>query len=163
MHPRVYLPFDPPFENRELFISFTGTPCALINENSNFSCNSTSYVITQLNVTGGQVYSWFPPTGLDDPASPTPAVSLDTTIKYYVKGTALNGCYGIQRWGDVQIEEFSIFNRWGVRVFTTRNPSQCWDDAFYCQPQPTGSYVYVIRAKTFCGPVIRTGSLTLVR
>jgi len=61
------------------------------------------------------------------------------------------------------VEEFSIYNRWGQRVFTTRNPSQCWDGLFNGNPQPAGNYVYVIKARTFCGPVLRTGSLVLVR
>lgn len=78
-------------------------------------------------------------------------------------GDGHNDCYGIQRWGDVQVEEFSIFNRTGVRVFTTRNPGECWDGTFNGHPQPAGAYVYVIRAMTFCGPVVRSGNLTLVR
>ncbi|HVV06494.1 MAG TPA: LamG-like jellyroll fold domain-containing protein [Puia sp.] len=78
-------------------------------------------------------------------------------------GDGHNDCFGIQRWGDVQVEEFSIFNRWGQRIFTTRNPAQCWDGYFNGQPQPTGSYVYVIKARTFCGPVLRTGTVVLVR
>ena len=78
-------------------------------------------------------------------------------------GDGHNDCFGIQRWGDVHVEEFSIYNRWGQRVFTTRNPSQCWDGLFNGNPQPAGNYVYVIKARTFCGPVLRTGSLVLVR
>jgi len=78
-------------------------------------------------------------------------------------GDGHNDCFGIQRWGDVQVEEFSVYNRWGQRVFTTRNPAQCWDGFFNGHPQPAGNYVYVIKARTFCGPVLRTGSLVLVR
>jgi gliding motility-associated-like protein len=78
-------------------------------------------------------------------------------------GDGHNDCYGIQRWGDVQLEDFSIFNRDGLRVFTTHNPSECWDGYFGGRPQPAGGYVYVIRAKTFCGPVTRMGTLLLVR
>lgn len=152
---------------------------------------------TQLNATGAFTYTWTPAIGLSDVVSPSPVVSIDSTISYIVKGTSLNGCYaystvtvnvkvegknlfvvpnaftpngdghndcfGIQRWGDVTVEEFSIFNRWGQRVFTTRNPAQCWDGVFNGHPQPAGSYVYVIKARTFCGPVVRTGSLILVR
>ncbi|MBN9380250.1 MAG: gliding motility-associated C-terminal domain-containing protein [Chitinophagaceae bacterium] len=78
-------------------------------------------------------------------------------------GDGHNDCYGLQRWGDVQLEDFSIFNRAGLRVFTTHNPSECWDGNFNGRPQPAEGYVYVIRAKTFCGPVTRTGILMLVR
>jgi gliding motility-associated-like protein len=78
-------------------------------------------------------------------------------------GDGHNDCFGITHWGDVTIEELSIFNRLGLRVFTTRNPSDCWDGAFRGHPQPTGVYAYVIRAHTFCGEVTRTGTLTLIR
>jgi len=78
-------------------------------------------------------------------------------------GDGRNDCFGIQRWGNVEVEEFSVFNRWGMRVFTTRNPGVCWDGNFNGHPQAAGGYVYVIRAKTFCGHVTRTGQLTLIR
>ena len=78
-------------------------------------------------------------------------------------GDGRNDCFGIQRWGNVEVEEFSVFNRWGMRVFTTRNPGLCWDGNFNGHPQAAGGYVYVIRAKTFCGHVTRTGQLTLIR
>jgi gliding motility-associated-like protein len=152
---------------------------------------------TQINASGASSYLWVPSLGLSDATSAAPTVSIDSTITYIVRGTAMNGCYayskvtvgvkvegkdlfivpnaftpngdghndcfGIRRWGDVTVEEFSIFNRWGQRVFTTHNPAECWDGTFNGHQQPTGSYVYVIRAKSFCGPIVRTGSLTLVR
>ena len=78
-------------------------------------------------------------------------------------GDGHNDCFGVRRWGDVQLEEFSIFTRAGLRVFTTRNPGECWDGSFEGKKQPMGTYVYHIRAKTFCGPVDRMGTLLLVR
>jgi len=180
----------------DFFVNVTVKPNPVVTASKahDIDCSQPT---TQLNATGGIEYSWFPPIGLSDTAGASPLVSIDSTMKYYVKGTAFNGCYaydsvtvhvkaigpnlfivpnaftpngdghndcyGIQRWGDVELEEFSVFNRWGMRVFTTRNPAQCWDGNFSGHPQPAGTYVYVIRAKTFCGPVTRTGSLTLVR
>jgi gliding motility-associated-like protein len=78
-------------------------------------------------------------------------------------GDGHNDCFGITRWGDVQIEELSVFNRWGLRVFTTRNPSECWDGSYKGRPQPSGAYVYAIRAHTFCGAVTRRGVVMLIR
>jgi gliding motility-associated-like protein len=185
-----------PRYNSDFFVNVNVKPNPVVKASKahDIDCSQPT---TQLNATGGVNYSWFPPIGLSDTSSANPVVSIDSTMKYYVKGTAFNGCYaydtvtvhvkaigpnlfivpnaftpngdghndcyGIQRWGDVELEEFSIFNRWGLRVFTTRNPAQCWDGNFNGHPQPTGSYVYVIRAKTFCGPVTRMGNLTLVR
>ncbi len=78
-------------------------------------------------------------------------------------GDGKNDCFGIQKWGGVTIKEFSIFNRWGQRVFTTKNPSVCWDGRFNGKMQEVGGYVYVIMANSFCGDVKKTGNLLLIR
>lgn len=78
-------------------------------------------------------------------------------------GDGLNECFGIQRWGNVTIKEFSIFNRWGQRIFTAKNPSACWDGTFKGQKQDVGGYTYVIKASSFCGEVKKTGILMLIR
>ncbi len=78
-------------------------------------------------------------------------------------GDGHNDCFGIRRWGDVSIEEFSVFDRWGVRVFTTRNPGECWDGSFGGKPQEAGVYAYIIRAHSFCGEITRSGTVILVR
>jgi gliding motility-associated-like protein len=78
-------------------------------------------------------------------------------------GDGRNDCFGIRRWGDVRVEEFSVYNRWGGRVFTTRNPSDCWDGYFNGKPQEAGTYVYIIRAWSFCGEITRKGTVMLIR
>ncbi len=78
-------------------------------------------------------------------------------------GDGHNDCFGIRRWGDVRIEEFSVYNRWGGRVFSTRNPSDCWDGNYNGKPQESGGYVYIIRAWFFCGEITRKGVVMLVR
>lgn len=78
-------------------------------------------------------------------------------------GDGLNDCFGIQKWGGVTIREFSIFNRWGQRVFSTKDPSKCWDGRVNGKMQDPGGYVYVIRATSFCGEIKRTGNLLLIR
>ncbi|MDP4131857.1 MAG: gliding motility-associated C-terminal domain-containing protein, partial [Bacteroidota bacterium] len=75
----------------------------------------------------------------------------------------VNDCFGIRRWGNVTIKEFSVYNRWGQKVFDTRNPSECWDGTFNGQMQGAGGYVYVIKAVSFCGNITRTGTVMLIR
>ena len=85
-------------------------------------------------------------------------------VAFSPNGDGHNDCFGIRRKGDVTIEEFSIYDRWGMGVFTTtRNPSECWDGNFRGRPQETGTYVYVIKARSFCGEITRTGVVILVR
>jgi gliding motility-associated-like protein len=78
-------------------------------------------------------------------------------------GDGKNDCFGVSRWGDVQLEEFMIFDRWGARVFDTRNPNDCWDGTFRGKPQPPGAYPYIIKAHTFCGEITRQGLVMLIR
>jgi gliding motility-associated-like protein len=75
-----------------------------------------------------------------------------------------NDCFGIRQWGEgITLEELEVFNRWGEMVFSTQNPSDCWDGRSHGLPQPAGGYAYVIRAHTACGEVRRTGIVMLIR
>jgi len=74
-----------------------------------------------------------------------------------------NDCFGIAYWGAVTDLNFTIYDRWGGIVFQTTDPSRCWDGSFKSVPLSTGSFVYLISAKTPCGPVIRKGTVTLIR
>ena len=74
-----------------------------------------------------------------------------------------NDCFGIGKWGYAAITEFSIYNRWGQKVFTTKNVLDCWDGRLKGVLQPSGGYSYVIRIPTRCGELKRTGSVLLIR
>jgi gliding motility-associated-like protein len=73
-----------------------------------------------------------------------------------------NDCFGIKRWGNVEIIQLAVFNRWGQIVFETKDPKKCWDGRFKGQLQPSGGYVYIIKAKSFCGEIFRKGNLMLL-
>lgn len=75
----------------------------------------------------------------------------------------VNDCYGIKYWGVIKELEFSIYNRWGQRIFYTKNPNDCWDGTYKGVMQNLGIYIYVINAKTFCGDTYQKGTLTLIR
>ncbi|MBN9380251.1 MAG: gliding motility-associated C-terminal domain-containing protein [Chitinophagaceae bacterium] len=78
-------------------------------------------------------------------------------------GDGHNDCFGIKYWGYVGDFEMTIFNRWGQKVYGSKNPSGCWDGTFNGQPQPAGVYVYYIRAHALCGDAARKGTVTLIR
>lgn len=74
----------------------------------------------------------------------------------------LNDCYGIKYWGTIL--DFSIFNRWGERVFYTKQPGECWDGKYKSIYQNPGVYIYMIKAKTICaGSVFRKGTFVLIK
>jgi gliding motility-associated-like protein len=75
----------------------------------------------------------------------------------------LNDCFGVRNWGNVTLQDFSIYNRWGQRVFETSNPTDCWDGTFHGQMLDAGNFVYLIKASSFCGIIERKGTLLLIR
>lgn len=76
----------------------------------------------------------------------------------------LNDCYGTRYWGIILEIEFSIFNRWGERVFYTTDPAKCWDGNYKGIQQNPGVFSYMIKAKTSCESyVFRKGTFLLMR
>lgn len=60
--------------------------------------------------------------------------------------------------------EFSVFNRWGLQVFTTNNVDQGWDGTNRGTKSEEGVYVYLVRFKSSRGEYIDfKGSVTLLR
>lgn len=74
-----------------------------------------------------------------------------------------NDCFGLKHWGQVVELKFEVFNRWGQRVFTTTDPTHCWDGRYNGELQPAGGFVYRIKAVTRCGAVNRSGMVMLIR
>lgn len=76
----------------------------------------------------------------------------------------LNDCFGIKFWGVVEELEFSIYNRWGERIFFSKDPAACWDGIYKGVRQDAGVYVYMLRARTSCTEnVFRKGTFVLIR
>ena len=74
-----------------------------------------------------------------------------------------NDCFGIKLWGAVTNLDFKIFNRWGELVFSTTDPSKCWDGTLKGLQQSSAVFVYQITAETICGKIYRKGTVVLVR
>jgi gliding motility-associated-like protein len=75
----------------------------------------------------------------------------------------LNDCFGVSYWGKVTEFSFSVFNRWGKRVFYTSNSMDCWDGKFEGTMLDLGSYSYIIKARGNCGKILRRGMVILLR
>jgi gliding motility-associated-like protein len=66
---------------------------------------------------------------------------------------------GIQR-----INYFTVYNRWGQRVFTTNANMQGWDGRINGQLQASGVFVWVVSAVDYIGrPLILKGTVALIR
>ncbi len=76
----------------------------------------------------------------------------------------VNDCYGTKYWGIILEIEFSIYNRWGERIFYTADPAKCWDGTYKGIQQNPDVFSYTIKAKTSCESyVFRKGTFTLIR
>lgn len=78
-------------------------------------------------------------------------------------GDGINDCFGIKQWGNLNNIAFSIYNRWGERIFYTNTSTRCWDGRYKSIPQPSGTYVYHISFQSVCGAVDRKGTVVLIR
>lgn len=78
-------------------------------------------------------------------------------------GDGVNDCFGVRLWGGVRSIDFSVYSRWGIRIFHTNNPSDCWDGTYKGVKQPPGTFIYQIKATTICGNVYRKGTVVLIR
>jgi gliding motility-associated-like protein len=119
-------------------------------------------------------WQWTPATGLDDPSKPDPLAKPVNTTTYQLNVVSDNGCtaggktriivyYTLQMPGAFtpngdgkndlfrippsttqKIDNFSVYNRWGQRMFTTANPAEGWDGTFRRQTAPPGAYIWAI-------------------
>lgn len=66
--------------------------------------------------------------------------------------------------GMKQIDNFSIFNRWGDLVFSTTINGHGWDGRIAGQNQGTNTYVWLVKAVDYLGkPYFQKGTVTLIR
>mgnify|MGYP001591663067 FL=1 len=66
--------------------------------------------------------------------------------------------------GIKSIEYFNIYNRWGQLLFTTKINGHGWDGRINGQPQPSSTFVWMVRATDYTGAAFfQKGVVTLIR
>jgi gliding motility-associated-like protein len=94
-------------------------------------------------------------------------VSLDSYVDVpnaFTPGSAPNALFKLVRRGNVKVNSFKVFNRWGAQMFSTNNPDEGWNGQLNGQPQPMGAYVYIVDVITPTGRhFYKQGSVTLIR
>ncbi|GAA3951488.1 T9SS type B sorting domain-containing protein [Chitinophaga oryziterrae] len=119
---------------------------------------STTYHVQVIDANGcGSIDSVTVPVNTTTALSSFPMASAFTP-----NGDGKNDCFGFKYWGALTVD-FNIFNRWGELVFHSTTLESCWDGTYKGEPQPIGTYVYIIRAKTLCGDGERKGTVVLLR
>ena len=119
---------------------------------------AVSYIVAVTNTEGCTTYD-----SLNIIISPLGKDAYKVPNAFTPNGDGKNDCFGLQRWGGIDLKEFSIYNRWGQLIFSSKNPSACWDGTFKGVPQDTGGFIYIIRANTPCGNINLKGTVFLIR
>lgn len=78
-------------------------------------------------------------------------------------GDGKNDVFRIPPGISLTLEDFSIYNQWGTKVFSTENISKGWDGTINGKQQPTGVYVYIIKGTNDNGEIFLKGSFVLIR
>ncbi len=90
---------------------------------------------------------------------------LDIPTAFSPDGNGVNDIFRIVRWLNVfELKEFSVYNRWGQKVFETSDISQGWNGTYKGIACQLGVYVWSVVAKTREGKeIVRKGNVTLLR
>ncbi len=94
-------------------------------------------------------------------------VSLESYLDVpnaFSPGSQPNALLKIVHRGNVKVNTFKVFNRWGAQMFSTTDVNEGWNGQFNDQPQPMGVYVYIVDATTPTGRhFYKQGNVTLIR
>jgi gliding motility-associated-like protein len=138
-------------------------------------------------------YQWTPPLGLSNPAIANPLASPSITTTYFLKIKSADGCEaegmttvtvykklfmpsGFTPNGDgkndifrippgttVKLHSFTVYDRAGQIVFTTKDINEGWDGKSGGVLLPAGIYVYQLQAEDRSGKVFAKGTVVLAR
>ncbi|RYY55398.1 MAG: T9SS type B sorting domain-containing protein [Chitinophagaceae bacterium] len=75
----------------------------------------------------------------------------------------INDVFRIPPGVNMELDEFAVFNRWGQKVFATKNTGTGWDGTRLGEALPAGVYVYQLSGRQSQKKVYVKGTVTLVR
>jgi len=78
-------------------------------------------------------------------------------------GDGKNDLFRIPPGYSIELSEFSVFDRWGNRVFTTKDISKGWDGTMNGKKSPPGVYVYFIKGVYEGKPIFIKDNIVLIR
>jgi gliding motility-associated-like protein len=76
-----------------------------------------------------------------------------------------NDIFSLKMFNDkIQLEDFSVYNRYGQKIFATRSIQEGWDGTFQGEDQEIGTYIYEVRFLDANGEEhIKKGDIVLMR
>lgn len=77
---------------------------------------------------------------------------------------ALNNIFGPVFYGETSRLDFKIYNRWGAKLYETRESQPGWDGLYMNKPCPEGMYVYMLKFVDARGNLVTdNGTFMLLR
>lgn len=94
----------------------------------------------------------------------TPCCNFSYPSAFSPNDDAKNDRFRILTHGNTEKFEFSIYNRWGKRVYWSFNPEESWDGSYKGEPCEMGTYYYYLKARCLTGyEEEQKGELMLLR
>lgn len=82
----------------------------------------------------------------------------------FTPGSSMNNIFRPIAVGISSIQFFRIYNRWGQLVYNKSGLGAGWDGMISGKPEPTGSYVWMVKGTTYAGATIfKQGTVVLIR
>lgn len=78
-------------------------------------------------------------------------------------GDGRNDRFSPVDFGQNDLEELRIYNRWGELIFKTNDFERGWDGTFQGVPQEVGTYAYIVQGTCERTPIRYAGNVTLLR
>ena len=78
-------------------------------------------------------------------------------------GDGKNDVFRIPPGYSIELDDFSVFDRWGNLVFTTKDISKGWDGTVNGKKSPSGAYSYYIKGTYEGKPVNIKSNIVLIR
>jgi gliding motility-associated-like protein len=100
---------------------------------------------------------------VQDVAHITVRSALYMSNAFTPNGDGRNDIFRIPEGTTLDLAEFSVFDRWGNRIFSTHNINEGWTGMIRGIVCNTGTYVYMIRGRDDRGPVLQKGTVLLIR
>lgn len=143
---------------------YNWSPSGSLNNPNTANPIATATATTQYNVTGTDLSGCINFDSITVKVTKTNDGGYLMPTAFTPNNDGKNDCFGIKYWGTILQLQFSIYNRWGERIFYTTNPNGCWEGKINGVDQDPNVFVYMIKAKTTCQPeVFRKGTFILIR
>lgn len=78
-------------------------------------------------------------------------------------GDGLNDCLHILHNVPLNKYYFTVFNRWGEKVYESEDPNECWDGSIKNGEHSLGTYYYYLKSTSICGDIFLKGDITVIR